>query len=62
MERSILSQIDSIAEEGIRLKAYPGCHVMILQEGLGLQQSVSVVIPMRVGTGQGKWPVVTWPL
>ena len=34
MNASILSQIDSIAEEGIRLKAYPGCHVMILREGL----------------------------
>ena len=31
MNASILSQIDSIAEEGIRLKAYPGCHVMILR-------------------------------
>lgn len=34
MDASILSQIDSIAEEGIQLKAYPGCHVMILREGL----------------------------
>lgn len=34
MNASILSRIDSIAEEGIRLGAYPGCHVMILREGL----------------------------
>lgn len=34
MDASILSRIDSIAEEGIRLKAYPGCHVLILREGL----------------------------
>jgi len=34
MDASILARIDSIAEEGIRLGAYPGCHVMILREGL----------------------------
>lgn len=34
MNASILANIDSIAEEGIRLGAYPGCHVMILREGL----------------------------
>lgn len=34
MDASILAHIDSIAEEGIRLGAYPGCHVMILREGL----------------------------
>lgn len=34
MDASVLSRIDSIAEEGIRMGAYPGCHVMILREGL----------------------------
>lgn len=34
MSSSVLSHIDSIAEEGIRMGAYPGCHVMILREGL----------------------------
>lgn len=34
MDASILAHIDSIAEEGIKLGAYPGCHVMILREGL----------------------------
>lgn len=34
MDASILARIDSIADEGIRLGAYPGCHVMILRGGL----------------------------
>lgn len=34
MNASVLSRIDSIAEEGIRVGAYPGCHVMILRGGL----------------------------
>ena len=33
MDSSVLSRIDSIAEEGIRGGAYPGCHVLIMKEG-----------------------------
>ena len=34
MDSSVLAQIDTIAEEGIREGAFPGCHVLILREGM----------------------------
>ena len=34
MDSSILSKIDSIALEGIKAKAYPGCQILILKEGV----------------------------
>lgn len=33
MNSTTLSQIDNIAQEGIKDKAYPGCHILILKEG-----------------------------
>ncbi len=33
MNSKILAAIDTIAEEGIREKAYPGCHVLITKDG-----------------------------
>ena len=34
MDASVLAKIDAIAEEGIRAKAYPGCQVLILKDGI----------------------------
>lgn len=34
MDSSILARIDSIAEEGIREGAFPGCRVLILRDGI----------------------------
>ncbi len=34
MDASVLARIDTIAEEGIREGAFPGCHVLILRDGL----------------------------
>ena len=34
MDASVLAKIDAIAEEGIRAKAYPGCQVLILKDGM----------------------------
>ena len=34
MDSSILSKIDSIVLEGIKAKAYPGCQILILKEGV----------------------------
>lgn len=36
MDSSTLARIDSIAEEGIRNGAFPGCHVLILRNGLSV--------------------------
>lgn len=33
MSSEILSQIDTIAEEGVKAGAYPGCHVLIMRYG-----------------------------
>lgn len=33
MDSRVLARIDTIAEEGIRAQAYPGCHVLILKDG-----------------------------
>ena len=33
IDRKVLSEIDDIVQEGLRAKAYPGCHVLILKEG-----------------------------
>ena len=34
MDSSVLARIDDIAEEGIREGAFPGCHVLILKDGM----------------------------
>lgn len=34
MDSSVLARIDTIAEEGIRAGAFPGCHVLILRDGM----------------------------
>lgn len=33
MDSAVLAEIDSIAQEGIREKAFPGCHVLVLKKG-----------------------------
>lgn len=34
MDPTVLSRIDSIALEGIKAEAYPGCHVLIMRDGM----------------------------
>ncbi|MGL4518202.1 MAG: glycoside hydrolase family 3 N-terminal domain-containing protein [Phocaeicola sp.] len=38
MSSSVLQQIDAIAREGIAAKAYPGCQILILKDGVPVYQ------------------------